>query len=77
MVEIRPIATRLVAEEILRNRLDNLVEVITKLVTLAQSLPEGEIRNQLFDRISDLVSGVNYLFFQRQLKLSFLQPQVN
>jgi hypothetical protein len=48
------IATRLAAEEVLRNQLGNQVEVITKLVKLAQSLPEGEIRNELYDRISEL-----------------------
>jgi hypothetical protein len=53
-VAVPLIVKRLAAEEVLRNQLDNMVEVITKLVKLAASLPEGDTRNQLYDRISEL-----------------------
>ena len=53
-VDVPPIVRRVAAEEALRSQLGNIVEVIAKLVKLAKSLPEGEIRNQLFDRISEL-----------------------
>jgi hypothetical protein len=53
-MNVPPIARRLAAEEMLRNQLGNQVETIARLVKLAQSLPEGDLRNQLFDRISEL-----------------------
>ena len=55
-IDVPPIARRILSEEMLRNQLANLVETISKLVTLAKSLPEGEIRNELYDRISELNS---------------------
>jgi hypothetical protein len=55
-INIPPIARRILSEEMLRNQMGNLVETISKLVTLAKSLPEGDIRNQIYDRISELDS---------------------
>jgi hypothetical protein len=44
------------AEEALRNQLHNLEETISGLLQLAKSLPEGEIRARLIDKISALDS---------------------
>lgn len=52
MSEFPQIATRLAALEAIRNQQHNLEEEIRRLLEFAKSLPEGEVRNQLFDRIS-------------------------
>jgi protein required for attachment to host cells len=54
MDNIPPTLTRLAAEEGLRNQQVNLVDVIGQLVVLAKPQPEGDLRNKLFDRISEL-----------------------
>jgi hypothetical protein len=49
-----PIATRIAAEEALRNNLEVLTETIGRIVLIAKSMPAGERRNSLFDEISNL-----------------------
>ena len=56
MGDIPKIATRIAAEEILRNQLRDLEETIGSLVRLAKSQPEGELRDKLFEEISTLDS---------------------
>jgi hypothetical protein len=59
MLEPPLIATRLAAEEVLRNQLDNMVDVITKLTKLlrqAKSKPGGDTRNQIIASIRELNS---------------------
>lgn len=48
------VAKRIVSIEALRNNLSHLEQTIARLVRWAKSLPEGEIRNRLFDEISAL-----------------------
>ena len=50
------IARRIVAIKALRNNLSHLESNIANLVAWAKSLPEGNIRNRLFDEISALDS---------------------
>ncbi len=56
MVEIPKIATRRVAEEAIRNQLHSLEETIRQLIQMEKALPEGDHRNQLFDKIACLDS---------------------
>lgn len=56
MSESPQIAKRIVAEEAIRNQLHNLEDTIQKFVALAKPLQEGELRDRLFDRISELDS---------------------
>ena len=50
------IARRIVAIKALRNNLSHLENNIASLVDWAISLPEGDLRNRLFDEISALDS---------------------
>jgi hypothetical protein len=54
MGDIPKIATRIAAEEALRNQLRDLEESIGSLVRLAKSQPEGKLRDRLFEEISTL-----------------------
>ncbi len=56
MAEIPSIAKRLAAYEALTSQRTHLVDVIGQVVLLAESLPEGDLRKELYDRISDLDS---------------------
>jgi hypothetical protein len=58
MMSMEPpsIARRIVAIKALRNNLSHLENNIANLVDWAKSLPDGEIRNRLFDEISALDS---------------------
>ena len=59
MVEIPKIATRLVAEETLRNQLHHLEETIARLIRLKDSLEKGLLRDRLLAEISTLDSIVD------------------
>ncbi len=54
MVEISKIATRIIAEVAIRDKVKYLEETIGGIVLIAKSLPEGDQRNALFDEISNL-----------------------
>jgi hypothetical protein len=54
--ELPKIAYRVIAEEAIRNQLHNLERTIGQLVEMAKALPEGNLRNELFDKISCLDS---------------------
>jgi hypothetical protein len=56
MVNIPKIATRIAAEEALRNQLRDLEETIGSLVRLAKFQPEGTLRDRLFEEIGNLDS---------------------
>lgn len=56
MSEFPPIATRLAAQEAIRNQQHNLEDEIRRLMESAQSLPEGKIHSKLIDEISALDS---------------------
>lgn len=48
------IATRIAAIEALRAQLHNLEETIANLLELLKSLPEGELRDKLFNVLCEL-----------------------
>jgi len=56
MVEIPQIATRLIAEETLRNQLHHLEETVARLIRLKDSLEKGLLRDRLLAEISTLDS---------------------
>ena len=56
MVEIPKIATRIVAEEAIRNQLHNLEDTIASLLEFKDSLTKESERDRLFEEISALDS---------------------
>ena len=50
------IATRIVAEEAIRNQLHSRARTIGQLVKMAKALPEGDLINKLFNKVTCLDS---------------------